>query len=126
MAVVDATMLRLAVPAGEGMHLIEVDAIDCILASANYVELHVGSGRFRLRQSLQQMQGRLDALRFLRVHRSGIVRIAAIRSIEIRDPGRNVLHLENGMSNGTGRLYREQTRAVMGLDGGLGERKRVT
>ena len=111
---------RLAVPAGDGMHLLEVGTIDCIFASANYVDLHVGSGRFRLRQSLQQMQARLDGQRFARVHRSAIVRIAAIRNIEVRDSGRYTLHLDNGMRVGTGRLYRERIRAALGLDGSRG------
>lgn len=120
MAVGYEPLQRLAVPAGEGMHLLEVGTIDCILASANYVDLHVGGGRFRLRQSLRQMQARLDGQRFLRVHRSTIVRIAAIRNIEVRASGRYVLHLDNGMRVGTGRLYRERIRAVLGLGGGPG------
>lgn len=110
-----APLQRLAVPAGEGMHLLEVGAIDCIFASANYVDLHVGSSHFRLRQSLQQMQARLDDECFLRVHRSTIVRIAAVRHIEARDSGRYVLHLCNGMRVGTGRLYRERIRGALGL-----------
>jgi DNA-binding LytR/AlgR family response regulator len=48
----------------------------------DYVGIHVGSQRYVVHATLQDMEGRLPAKQFMRVHRSFIVRLDKIHSVE--------------------------------------------
>jgi len=77
---------RLAVRSAGRIHFLRVDEIDWIEAAGNYLRLHVGKETHLLRETMSRMEERLDAERFLRVHRSAIVNLDRVR--EIAPPGR--------------------------------------
>lgn len=106
---------RVALPIGRRIQLVDVDAIDCVLAQANYVEIRVGARCFVLRKPLTVLQQELDPARFARVHRSVLVRIAAVTGVEPLASGRFRLQLAGGQVLTTGRSYREQVRRDFGL-----------
>lgn len=86
--------------------LLPVDQIDFVRAAANYLELHTAGGVFRRRMTLQELESRLDADRFLRISRSEIVRLAAIAEIEPLFHGDSRIRLKNGATLGWSRRYR--------------------
>ena len=106
---------RLALPIGRRMQMVELDELDCALAQANYVELKVGARTFVLRDTISGFHARLDPQRFLRIHRSAIVRIDAIREIEPLASGRYRVNLHGGQRLVSGRSYRDALRAALGL-----------
>ncbi len=106
---------RVALPIGRRIQLVDVDAIDCVLAQANYVEIRVGTRCFVLRKPLTALEHELDPARFARVHRSLLVRIAAVSGVEPLASGRFRLRLVGGQVLTTGRSYREQVRRRFGL-----------
>lgn len=106
---------RLALPIGRRMQMVELDELDCAMAQANYVELKVGTRSFVLRETLQGFQARLDPTRFLRIHRSTIVRIDAIREVESLASGRYRIGLHSGLCVVSGRSHRELVRDALGL-----------
>ena len=106
---------RLALPIGRRMQMVELDELDCALAQANYVELKVGARSFVLRETISGFHARLDPQRFLRIHRSAIVRIDAIREIEPLASGRYRVNLHSGQRLVSGRSYRDALRAALGL-----------
>ena len=106
---------RLALPIGRRMQMVELDELDCALAQANYVELKVGARSFVLRDTISGFHARLDPQRFLRIHRSAIVRIDAIREIEPLASGRYRVNLHGGQRLVSGRSYRGALRAALGL-----------
>ena len=106
---------RLALPIGRRMQMVELDELDCALAQANYVELKVGARSFVLRETISGFHGRLDPQRFLRIHRSAIVRIDAIREVEPLASGRYRVNLHSGQRLVSGRSYRDVLRAALGL-----------
>ena len=106
---------RLALPIGRRMQMVELDELDCALAQANYVELKVGARTFVLRDTISGFHARLDPQRFLRIHRSAIVRIDAIREIEPLASGRYRVNLHSGQRLVSGRSYRDALRAALGL-----------
>ncbi len=61
---------------------VPVARIDYITASGSYAELHVRDGtetrRWVIRETMQALEERLDPARFLRVHRSVIVRLELV------------------------------------------------
>lgn len=107
---------RLALPIGRRMQMVELDELDCAIAQANYVELKVGARSFVLRETISGFHARLDPQRFLRIHRSAIVRIDAIREVEPLASGRYRVNLHCGLRLICGRSYREALRCVLGLD----------
>lgn len=106
---------RLAVPVGARMQLLPVAVIYCVVAQANYVELHANGRSFLLRATMAGLEARLDPRLFVRVHRSRIVRLDAIRDIEPLDSGQYLLRLADGMRIATGRSYRDKLREALGL-----------
>ena len=51
-------------------------------ALKDYVGIHVGSQRYVVHATLQDMESRVPAKQFMRVHRSFIVRLDKIHSVE--------------------------------------------
>ncbi|MFQ5633451.1 MAG: LytR/AlgR family response regulator transcription factor, partial [bacterium] len=55
---------------------IDLDAIDWIEAMDDYACLHVGREKHLVSQTMQALEARLDAKKFMRIHRSTIVNLA--------------------------------------------------
>lgn len=108
---------RLPVPVGHRLRMVPVGSIDCVVAQLNYVELHVGSERLSLRATMSTMESQLDPQHFARIHRSRIVRIAAVTEIETQESGQYVVRLASGQRLGSGRAYRERVREAFRLGG---------
>jgi two-component system LytT family response regulator len=87
---------RLLLPVGEAAELVHVDRIDRIESDRNYIDVFVEGGARRLRGTLDAMQGRLNPSRFVRVNRSTVVRIGAIREVKPWPDGEQRLLLADG------------------------------
>ena len=61
--------------------VVPVGAIEWIEADAYYVRLHTARAHHMLRERMRVLERRLDPARFIRTHRSAIVRIDCIREI---------------------------------------------
>ncbi len=75
---------------------IDVREIIWLSTAANYVEIHLLQRVVLHRTTLSSMEERLDATQFIRVHRTAIVCLSAIRSIEIGTDGTYFAKLING------------------------------
>ena len=106
---------RLPVPVGYRLRMVPVQSIDCVVAQSNYVELHVGAERLVLRETMAAMEVQLDPAQFVRIHRSRIVRVAAVTDVETLPGGQYVARLASGMRLATGPSYRERVREAFGL-----------
>ncbi|MGI8560803.1 MAG: LytR/AlgR family response regulator transcription factor [Luteimonas sp.] len=106
---------RLPVPVGHRLRMVPMQSIDCVVAQLNYVELHVGPERLSLRETMAAMEAQLDPRHFARIHRSRIVRIAAVTEIETLEPGKYVFRLASGARLGSGPAYRERVRHAFRL-----------
>ncbi|WP_242113145.1 LytR/AlgR family response regulator transcription factor [Luteimonas aquatica] len=106
---------RLVVPDGARLRIVPVQEIECVLAQGNYVELRMGGRGVLLRETMANIQTRLDPRLFVRIHRSRIVRIDLIEQIEPCGAGQYVLRMRGGMRITSGRRYRAQLRGALGL-----------
>jgi two-component system LytT family response regulator len=70
--------------------------IEWIEGADYYAKLHVGARAHLMRESLTSLEKRLDAARFLRVHRSAIVNVARVRMVEAAERGDGVAVLGSG------------------------------
>lgn len=88
---------RVAVPTAQGELLLDASEIDWIEAREDCADVHAGPERYRVRASLAALERRLDPLRFVRIHRSAIVRLDHVRELRTSGPdGATVVHLRDG------------------------------
>jgi two-component system, LytTR family, response regulator len=99
-------LTRLLVHAGERAALLAVDRIDWIEADRNVVHLHAGGRAVPLRESISALEERLDPAQFLRVSRSVIVRLDAIRELQPWSHGDYRVMLVDGTTVMWSRRYR--------------------
>ncbi|WP_149193040.1 LytR/AlgR family response regulator transcription factor [Luteimonas suaedae] len=108
---------RLLLQAGARQRLVPVRAIDSLIASANYVEVHCGHERLLVRETLTAIEAKLDPAQFLRIHRSRVIRIGAAHDVELLPSGQYLLRLRNGQKLSVGRSYRDRLRKELGMAG---------
>ena len=116
---------RLVVPSGHRNIFVRTEQIDWIEAERNYVRLHVSSGGGRsylLRENLTRIASSLDPATFCRIHRSTIVNVDRIQSVEALFHGEYLVVLQDGTKLTSGRAYRGNLHALMGKKGSQGSR----
>lgn len=94
--------------------LIAANDIEWLQAAGNYVNLRVRGHDYPLRSTVGGIELRLDPGRFARIHRSYIVNLAQIASIEPLDDGDARIHLKDATALPCSRRYRESLRARVG------------
>ena len=105
---------RLVVPSGHRSIFVRTEQIDWIEAERNYVRLHVGGRAYLLRENLTRIASALDPATFCRIHRSTIVNIDRIQSVESLLHGEYLVALHDGTKLTSGRSYRHSLLAIMG------------
>lgn len=85
---------------------VDLDLVELVQAEGEYVRLFVGDQSFLHRASIGSIAARLDAARFMRVHRSYIVRLDLIAKIRRKTAGGYNLLLTSRTEIPLGRLYR--------------------
>lgn len=78
------------------LRLVRVEDIESIEACGNYVVLHTGAERHLYRQTMAALEARLDPERFVRIHRSTIVSLESIASLEPIYAGDYEVRLRSG------------------------------
>jgi two-component system LytT family response regulator len=87
--------------------------LEWVDGAGNYVRFHVGADRHRVRLTLKEVERLLPPRRFVRVHRSTVVNINAVREF-LRTPyGDLIAVLRCGQRLGVGRLYRSHVEATL-------------
>ena len=96
--------------------LLRIDAaqVERIDAERDYVRLHVGDRSYLLLQTIAGLEGRLDPSRFIRIHRSTILRRDRIRGLRHEGLGVWSVELDNGEALRIGRTYLRKVKAVAG------------
>jgi two-component system LytT family response regulator len=98
---------RLAIKTGENVILIRTGAIDWIEAADNYVYLHCGSETHVLRETMNALERTLDPNTFLRIHRSAIVNLDRVKSLQPWFRGDYRVMLSTGAQLTLSRSYRQ-------------------
>jgi two-component system LytT family response regulator len=106
---------RIAVEMRGKVRSVPVDQIDYIIASGPYAELHVGDKRHLVREAMQTLEERLDPSRFMRVHRSVIVRLDLVDTLHRGAGGDYELQLKGGMRVRVSRSRREALERWLGV-----------
>jgi two-component system LytT family response regulator len=107
----DTYLQRLTLREGDKSIIVKAAEIVWIQAEDYYVLIHSKQGRHMIRASLASLEQRLDPVRFLRVHRTAIVNLDEIRTIQDRGP--LVLTLSNGAEVSVSRSRRTQVDGII-------------
>lgn len=103
---------RLAVRSAGKTVFVDLEDIDWMEAAENYVELHVGPVSHLLHVTMNTLEKSLDPEIFLRIHRSIIVNLGRIKSLQSGVHGEYVITLRDGTRLQSGRTYAERLRAL--------------
>lgn len=82
--------------------------VDWIEGADYYAKLHLGTKVHLLRETLASLEARLDPARFLRVHRSALVNLSRVKSVEAGERGDGVVVLAGGTRVKVMRARREE------------------
>ena len=107
---------RLVVPTGHRSIFIRTEEIDWIEAERNYIRLHVRGRAHLLRENMGRIESALDPAKFCRIHRSTIVNIDRIQSVESLFRGEYLVMLHDGTKLSSGRSYRRNLHQLMGKE----------
>jgi two-component system LytT family response regulator len=92
---------------------VHFDSLEFIRAAANYVHLHLLDATYEVRERIAVMEERLPANRFLRIHRSYIVNISAVKELCAAGAGEYMVSLRAGRQLPVGPNYVESVRKTL-------------
>ncbi|HEX8071282.1 MAG TPA: response regulator [Pyrinomonadaceae bacterium] len=106
-------LTRLMLKTGGRIFFLRVEEIDWIGAEDYYVKLHVGRKGHLLRETMNELETKLDPARFVRIHRSSIVNLDRVRELHQHFNGEYVVVLHDGTELKLSRGRREHLQRLI-------------
>jgi two-component system LytT family response regulator len=98
---------RLVFKTGGRLLFLEQDEIEWIEAASNYVHIHCdGNLLHSVRNTIREVESRLNPMKFIRVHRSIIVNVNRIKELQPCNSGEHVVVMKSGKELSCSRTYR--------------------
>ncbi|CAN5237647.1 LytTR family DNA-binding domain-containing protein [soil metagenome] len=107
---------RIAVESRGQIRVVPVAQIDYVTADGPYAELHVGGQTHLIRERMKTLDRRLDPKRFARIHRSTIVNLQRVASLEPFFHGDYVVKLHDGTKLKVSRGRRKVLAEALGVE----------
>lgn len=104
---------RILLKAGGEIYFLKADEIDWIEAEGDYMKFHAGGRVHLLRETMGNLEGRLDAKRFIRIHRSTIVNIDRVKKLSPSFAGEYAVILHDGSKLRLSRGYHDRLQELM-------------
>ena len=108
-----APIVRFVARRGAKHYFIRATDIDWIEADGNYLRLWTGDRSHLVRETMKAAEERLDAASFVRIHRSTIVAIDRIESLQAQDNGDYVVTMQSGAKLASSRGYGDRIRGLL-------------
>jgi two-component system response regulator AlgR len=113
-AAADAFATEFWVPQRGELMRIDAALIDRVEAERDYMRLHVGERSYLLHQTISALEQRLDPARFIRLHRSHIVRKDRLTRLRHDGAGGWFAVLPGGIELRIGRTYLPSVKGIVG------------
>jgi two-component system LytT family response regulator len=107
---------QFVVKARDRTFLVAVNDVDWMEAEGKYVRLHANGASHLVRESIGDVESRLDPRKFLRIHRATIVNVKRIHEMHRGFGGAMFVVLRDGTKLTMSRRYRTRIREIAGLD----------
>lgn len=105
---------RLVIKDGTTIHRVPYEDIEWIDAAGDYMCIHAGGATHVTRATMKELEAELDPRRFARIHRSTLVNIERVESIQPLDNGKYQISVDGGHKLTMSRGYREQLALLVG------------
>lgn len=76
------SLSRILIKTSNRYFFLKVDDIDWIESAGNYVRIHTGKNNYLIRETMINMEKKLDSDRFFRIHRSTIINVDKVKELE--------------------------------------------
>ena len=93
--------------------LLPAHEIEWIEAAGNYVKIHTKNEGHLLRESMKNMEAKLDPKTFVRIHRSAIVNIDRIKELEPWFHGEYIVIMRDGTRLTASRVFSDRLSAAI-------------
>lgn len=110
----DVPLDRLVIKAGGTTRFLSVGDVEWIEGSGVYVTLHTGAKQILHRCSLTELESRLNARHFIRIHRSAIINIDCVSCLEPVSHGEFDVVMKSGARVRLSRTYRAHLELRLG------------
>lgn len=105
---------RLVIKSSGRILFLKTEEIDWIEAADNYVNLHAGKDSHLLRETMTSLEARLSPEKFLRISRSTIVNLDAVKELQPMFHGDYAVILRNGTRLALSRSHRDKVQQLLG------------
>jgi two-component system LytT family response regulator len=99
---------RLLVRTGDRFRYLPIQEIDYIEAAGNNLKVHTRTAAYLIRMTVNEIVSHLDPTAFVRIHRSTVVRIGALKEIQPWFGGDYIAILEDSRQLRVSRTYRDR------------------
>ncbi len=107
---------RLVIKSGGRIIFLKTQEIDWIQAEGNYLRLHVGKDSYLFRETMNNIERKLDSRQFVRIHRSTIVNMERIKELQPWHTGEYIVMMQTGKELTLSRGYRDQLQKLLGKE----------
>jgi two-component system LytT family response regulator len=107
-------LTRVPVRSDGRVRVVDLADVDWVGAADNYVALHCGNREYLVRDTIAQIESRLDPQHFVRIHRSTIVRFDRISELVPDGHGDFEVRLKNGAVLAMSRTFRPRVEERFG------------
>ncbi len=104
---------RILIKSSGEIHVLKADEIDWIEAEGDYMKFHTAGRSYLMRETMARLEARLDAKRFVRIHRSIIVNIDRVRKLSPSFTGEYAVVLNDGTSHKLSRGYHDRLAVLL-------------
>ncbi|QQS46925.1 MAG: response regulator [Acidobacteriota bacterium] len=104
---------RFAVRSGSRLSFVRAADVDWLDVADNYVRLHVAGREHLVRGTLKLVESQLNPETFVRVHRSLIINLDRVESVEPYSHGEYTVTMKDGAKLTTSRSYSERLRELL-------------
>jgi two-component system LytT family response regulator len=105
---------RLVIKAAGRIYFLETNEIDWIEAEGNYVSVHSAKKTHLMRETISSLEAQLDPKKFVRIHRSSIVRLDFIQELQPWFHGEYRVILKDGTQLTLSRNHRDKLQEALG------------
>lgn len=107
------TRERILLRSGGEIYFVRAEDIDWIEAEGDYMKFHAAGRVHLLRETMGNLEERLDPRRFIRIHRSTIVNIDRVRKLSPSFAGEYAVILHDGTKLRLSRGYHDRLQELM-------------
>jgi two-component system LytT family response regulator len=105
---------RLVIKSSGRVFFLKTEEIDWIEAAGNYLRLHVGGQVHLLRETMTNLESRLNSGKFFRIHRSTMVNLERIKELHPMFHGDYLVLLHDNTELTLSRSYRPKLQEILG------------